>query len=138
MKKKLIDISDRDLPENSQFGFFFSFIFLMVGVYLKYLNFIFASYLFFFFTVICLIISYKKPEFLYPFNKLWMQFGFLIGIVVSPIILGFIFFGLLTPMGLIMRLFGRDELNLHVKKNQSHWKTYSPVNEGSESFKNQF
>jgi len=140
MNKKLIDISNKDLPKDSRFGLFFSFIFFICGIYLQYINIIYISYLLFIFSVILLIISFVRPKALNPLNKLWMQFGYLIGKIISPIILGIIFFGLLTPMSIIMRLFGRDELNLRFieNQNQSYWKPYKSINKESEKYKNQF
>ena len=51
-----------------------------------------------------------------------MRFGLLIGTIISPIILGCIFFILITPVSFFTRLFGRDELYIKLKSKQSHWK----------------
>ena len=58
-----------------------------------------------------LVITLLKENLLLGLNKLWMRIGFLLGMIVSPIILGIIFFGLVTPYGVVMRIFGRDELD---------------------------
>ena len=66
-----------------------------------------------------------------------MSFGFLLGIIVSPIIMGLIFFGIFTPIAILMRLFGRDELRLRFKKQSSHW-VIKDNDLQSETFKQQF
>ena len=68
------------------------------------------------------LITLINERALLPLNKLWMRFGQLIGIIISPIILGIIFFGIFTPYSLLMRLFGRDELQLKFGKRESYWK----------------
>ena len=50
-----------------------------------------------------------------------MRFGLLIGMFISPIVLGIIFFGLFTPYGLVMKIIGRDELHLKTSKDRSYW-----------------
>jgi hypothetical protein len=72
-----------------------------------------------------------------PLNKLWMRFGLLLAMIVSPIVLSTIFFGLFTPIALVMRLSRRDELRLKFYKKQSYWIVRrEPIK--SESFKHQF
>ena len=78
-----------------------------------------------------------KADLLHPLNKLWMRFGLLLGMIVSPIVLGAIFFLLFTPIAVLMRLFGRDELRLRFKKQSSHWIKREKETQ-SQSFKNQF
>ena len=73
-------------------------------------------------SVLFLSITLINDNLLLPLNKLWMSFGLLLGKIISPIILGIIFFGLFTPYGIILRLIGRDELNLKLKKTNSYWK----------------
>ena len=66
-----------------------------------------------------------------------MRFGLLLGIIVSPIVLGIIFFGLFTPIAMLMRMSGRDELRLKSVQKTSHWiKRGEPIKSGS--FKHQF
>jgi hypothetical protein len=66
------------------------------------------------FLFVTLLRADAKP----PANKLWTQFGLLLGIIVSPVILGIIGFRLFTPTSLVTRLFGRDELSLRFIKEQ--------------------
>ncbi|MDB2564391.1 SxtJ family membrane protein, partial [Amylibacter sp.] len=70
-------------------------------------------------------------------NKLWMSFGFLLGKIVSPLIIGIIFFALFTPIAVVMRLFGRDELRLRFKSKESHW-INREISMQPNSFRNQF
>ena len=78
------------------------------------------------------------PRLLAPFNLAWFKLGLLMGKVVSPIVLGIIFFVLLTPVAVIGRLFGRDELRLKRKAVQSYWIERVPPGPDGDSFKNQF
>jgi hypothetical protein len=62
-----------------------------------------------------------KSKILTPLNKLWFKFGIFLGKIVSPLVMGVIFFFVVTPIGLIMRLFGKDLLNLKYNLNKSYW-----------------
>ena len=88
-------------------------------------------------ALIFLLVTLVKSDALQPLNKLWMRFGHLLGMIVSPIILGIIFFGLFTPIAFVMWLSGRDELRLKFLKKPSHWISRNdPLK--SESFMHQF
>lgn len=130
-------LSEMELPSNRKFGLFFTFIFAVAAAYLyKYANITWA-YTFILASCIFLVITLVKSEILLPLNKLWIQFGLLLGIVVNPILLGIIFFGLFTPIAFIMRLNRRDELRLKFSNEVSHWISRNePIK--CESFKNQF
>jgi hypothetical protein len=67
-----------------------------------------------------------------------MQFGQLLGRLISPIVLGAIFFLIFTPVGLIMRLVGRDELKLKRRATKTHWQAMTSSEQTETSFKNQF
>ena len=88
--------------------------------------------------VIFLLITIIKPEILLPLNKLWMRFGFLLSLFVSPLIMAIIFFGIFTPIGLFMRIIGRDELKLKYSKNISNWKKRESINLFAIDFKKQY
>jgi len=66
-----------------------------------------------------------------------MRFGLLLGMIVSPIVLGLIFFALFTPIALFMRLFGRDELRLRLREKSTHWVRREETTQ-TNSFKHQF
>ena len=73
-------------------------------------------------AIILLLISYLKPHILHPLNKIWFKFGLLLGAIIAPIIMGIIYFIVLTPTGLIMRLIGKDLLNKKINKSvKSYW-----------------
>lgn len=69
---------------------------------------------------------------------MWMKFGYTLGIIVSPVILGIIFFGFFTPTSILMKLFKRDELRLKLLKKNSYWRRRTNENKGNETFYNQF
>jgi membrane-bound ClpP family serine protease len=126
-----------ELPSNRKFGFFFTAVFLVASAYFHVKTNTTGFYTFGVLAVICLLVTIIKAELLLPLNKLWMRLGHLIGMFVSPIVLGFIFFGIFTPIGIIMRIFGRDELGLKFQKKRSYWIKRETVFEFN-SFKNQF
>jgi len=125
-----------ELPSNRKFGFFFTFVFLAAGSFFYFTAATVAAFILFFLSGSFLAATLLKADILLPLNKLWMRFGLLLGMIVSPIVLGLIFFGLFTPIALVMRLAGRDELRLRFRKKSSHWIAREPV--PGESFKHQF
>ena len=125
------------LPSNQSFGFFFSSVFAFVGVYNYFSANIFLALVLMIFALIFLFITLINSDALEPLNKLWMRLGILLGRIVSPIVLGVIFFGLFTPIAILMRLSGRDELRLKFNRQLSYWISRGePIK--SESFKQQF
>ena len=72
-------------------------------------------------SIIFLVLGLLNSKILAPLNKLWFKFGILLGKIISPIIMGIIFFLVVTPIGLTMRIFGKDVLNLKYNKNISYW-----------------
>lgn len=129
--------SEVELPSNRKFGFFFTFVFAVAALYFFYASNITLAYVFVTVALIFLLITLIKSDALLPLNKLWMRLGFLLGMIVSPIVLGIIFFGLFTPIAILMRLSRRDELRLKFSNKPSHWIIRSELIK-SESFKNQF
>ena len=109
------------LPTNKKFGYFFSGIFLTISLYFLYSERFSTGYIFATLALLFVIITIIKADLLLPLNKLWMYFGYLLGIIISPIVLGIIFFGLFTPYSLVMRLMGRDELRLRKTNKKSYW-----------------
>ncbi len=127
------------MPSNKRFGYFFSIIFLGTSIFF-YIN--YSLFLFIFFIMlflIFLIFSIFFSKYLFLFNYLWFRFGLLLNVIVSPIILGMIFFFLFTPMSLIMKLFGRDELLLKMdNKKLSYWRERKTKYINPKSFEDQF
>ena len=68
-----------------------------------------------------LILGLINSQILTPLNKLWFKLGLLLGKIISPLVMGLIFFLVVTPIGLIMRILGKDVLNLKYNKNKSYW-----------------
>ena len=115
MKQKEIKTSS-----NKSFGLVFFVIFIIIALWplLNDGNIRIWSIIV---SIIFLILGLLNSKILTPFNKLWMRLGALLGIIVSPIVMGVVYFGIITPIGLIMKLFGKDVLNLKLDKNK---KTY--------------
>ncbi len=114
-------LSEVKLPSNRKFGFFFTTIFLLSSFYSYYIDIEIMVYILGAICGIFLIITITNPKVLLPLNKLWMKFGILLGMIVSPIVMGLIFFGIFAPIAIFMRLLGRDELRLCFKKKKTHW-----------------
>jgi len=76
-----------------------------------------------------------NSKILYPLNKIWFKFGILLGKIISPFVMGIIFFFVVTPIGLLMKVFNKDLLNLKFNKNKSYW---IEKNEPKSKMKNQF
>tara|TARA_B100000900_G_C20596312_1_gene723536 strand:+ start:2444 stop:2860 length:417 start_codon:yes stop_codon:yes gene_type:complete len=136
---KLFDekLSEIELPSNKKFGYFFTLIFLIITGYFflnKSLN---LAYVFATISITLFFITITKADLLLYPNKLWIQFGLLLGMIISPIVLGVLFFVLFTPTAILMKIFGRDELRIKFKKNTSYWiERETQIN--SDSFSNQF
>jgi len=126
------------LPSNKKFGIFFSLVFLIASQFFWFTQNNLFFYLFLFLAFIFLILSYAKPNSLKLLNQLWMNFGLLLGKIVSPFVLGLIYFLIFTPMSFIMKLFGRDELKLKIKTKKTYWLSRTETKLDSDSFKNQF
>ena len=129
--------SEVELPSNRKFGFFFTLVFAVAAAYFFEAVKMTWAYAFIAAALIFLIVTLVKSDVLLPLNKLWMRFGIMLGMIVSPIVLGLIFFGIFTPIASFMRLSGRDELRLKFSQRASHWIIRSePIK--SESFKQEF
>lgn len=132
-----MDLTKLKLPSNKNFGLFFTSVFFLISIY--YL--LEKSLLFYIFTSlfsIFLIITIVKPSLLKPLNKLWMMLGYLMGMIMNPIVMGIIFFLLITPIAIITRIFKRDELLIKKNDRRSMWNTRLDNQIKPESFNNQF
>lgn len=86
-----------------------------------------------------LVVALTFPKILAPLNKLWLKFGLLLYKVMNPLVLGLLFFLTITPIGLVMRMTGKDFLRLRMDKNaKSYWIDRAPPGPPPESMKNQF
>ena len=127
------------LPSERTFGFVFTGIFLIVAGYLwLYEGKPVAIQAFLVLAAAFLAFTLFMPIALRPLNKAWYKLGLLMGRVVSPIVLGILFFILITPIAIVMRLAGRDPLRLRKQDVQSHWIDRAPPGPAPTSFKDQF
>jgi polyferredoxin len=133
----MINFKDITLPSNRKFGVFFTAVFT-IGAYFTFNEAVTISYLLFFLAVIFCGITLISADTLLPLNKLWMGLGLFLGMIVSPLVLGIIFFGLFTPISLLTRLLGRDELSLRMESKASHWKERNADITEKVAFKQQF
>lgn len=133
-----MNFSDLELPSNRKFGYFFTAVFGLATAYFSYVGAGKTSFILFLIAQLLLLTTAVNADWLLPLNKLWMRFGLLLGMIVSPVVMGIIFFGLFTPISLIMRLFGRDELRLKLTSRESHWKERDSSATQDDTFKYQF
>jgi len=133
-----VNLSDIELPSDRKFGFFFTAIFLVIGIGFYIGSGSLTAYSFAAVGLLFLVVTLVKADLLHPLNKLWMRFGLLLGMIVSPVVLGVIFFGLFAPISLAMRLAGRDELRLRFEQKTSHWIFRESSQTQSDAFKHQF
>ena len=110
MKKVLVKISS-----NRSFGFLFFIVFLAISLWplksqedLRLWAFILS--------LTFLVLGILNSKFLTPLNKLWHKFGIFLGTIVSPVVMGIVFFIVVTPVGLIMRFLGKDLLRINKSK----------------------
>ena len=114
-------MDDIKLSSNRSFGIVFFIVFLLIAIYplinqgeVRIWSLIISS--------LFLLLGLLNSKILTPLNKLWFRFGLFLGKIISPIIMGVIFFLVVTPIGLIMRLFRKDILNLKLNnKKNSYW-----------------
>ena len=108
------------LPSNRNFGIVFFIVFLIISFYpLTYGGDISRWPLVI--SIIFLTLGLINSRILTPLNRLWFKFGIFLGKIISPIIMALIFFLVVTPTGLIMRILRKDLLNLKYNKSKSYW-----------------
>ena len=122
------------IGSNRSFGIVFFIFFLIVGTYpiffqgeLRIWSLIVS--------IIFLLLGIINSRFLTPLNLLWFKFGMLLGRIVSPIVMGLVFFLVVTPTGLIMRILNKNLLRLKKKNIKTYWIERSSI---KSDMKNQF
>jgi len=122
------------LPTNRNFGVVFFIVFLTIGLWpiLKNGEIRIWSIII---SLIFLILGLINSRLLNPLNKLWMKFGLILGQIIAPIVMGIIFFFVVTPTGTLLRIFGKDILMLKRNKNDTYWINKDNSND---NMKNQF
>ena len=108
------------VSSNKSFGIVFSIFFLLISVY-PLLNNDPIHYWSLFVSFIFLVLGLMNSKILSPLNLLWFKFGILLGKIVSPIVMGIIFFLVVTPISIILKIFGKDVLNLKFNNNKTYW-----------------
>ena len=106
---------------NRSFGLLFFIVFLIIGLWpLKNgdnLNLYFSIT-----SLIFLILGLLNSKLLSPLNKIWIKFGEILGVIIAPIIMALVYFVILTPVSLVVRVFGKDLLGLKfMNKQQTYW-----------------
>ncbi len=109
------------VSSNRSFGIVFSFVFLIIALW-PLLSEGQIRFWFLIASLIFLILGLLNSKILYPLNRLWFKFGILLGAIVSPIVMGIVFFLVVTPTAWIMRMLGKDLLGKkYDKKKDSYW-----------------
>ena len=126
------------LPSNRKFGYFFGIICLVLCIYLFLKDIFILSLLFFFISNLFILVGTFKPKALLPLNKLWMRFGLLLSKFINPLIIAIIFFIIISPIAVLARLTGRDELKLKKRMNKTFWTDKEISLNDEESFRKQF
>ena len=108
------------IGSNRSFGIVFFVVFILIGFYplLKDGN---LNIILILIGLIFLILGILNSRILTPLNKIWFKFGIFLGQIISPIVMGIIFFLVVTPIAFIMRVLGKDVLKLKKKTDNSYW-----------------
>ena len=108
------------ISSNRSFGILFSIVFAAIAFWpllnlgdIRVWSVIVSS--------IFLLLGLINSKLLYPLNLIWVKFGELIGKIVAPLVMALIFFIILTPIGLFLRLIGKDLLNIKLNNNKTYW-----------------
>jgi len=127
-----------ELPANRTFGWFFAAELAVVAAYAYWKAWSEIALVALVVAILSAAAALLAPQLLAPLNRLWYGLGMLLARIVSPIVLGIIFFVLIIPIALITRLFGRDELKLKRRSVGSYWIDRSPPGPKPNSLKNQY
>jgi len=113
-------MNDVKISTNRSFGIVFFVVFLIVSIYplLKGNDLRIWSLII---SLIFLILGLLNSRILSPFNRLWFKFGLFLGKIVAPIVMGLIFYLVVTPTSILMKIFKKDLLNLKFNKKKSYW-----------------
>ena len=128
----------QSLPPDSQIGWLISAMAAAIGVYAH------ASGELLFFVGACItgvttgLLAIFAPQFLRPLNRVWMTLADLLGRLVSPLVLGGLYFLIVSPLALVLRFFGRDELKLRATDAASFWRARDVDYDRRRSFRDQF
>ena len=106
---------------NRSFGILFFIVFLILSLWpLKNGNNI--NFYFLVVSIIFLILGSINSKLLSPLNKVWIKFGEILGLIIAPVVMGLVYFVILTPVSLIVKLFGKDLLGLKfLERKETYW-----------------
>jgi hypothetical protein len=113
-------MNDIKISSNRSFGLVFFVVFLLISIYPLLHGQIFRFWLLIV-AIIFLALGLLNSKILTPLNKIWFKFGLLLGSIVSPIIMSIIFFFVVTPISFVMKILGKDILNLKRNNNNTYW-----------------
>ena len=122
------------LPSNRNFGIVFAIVFLIISLWPLFSQNEVRSWSLIV-SIIFLTLGLTNSKLLSPLNKIWFKFGIFLGNFIAPIVMGIIYFFVVTPTGLIMKMLGKDLLNLKKSNKDSYW---IKKNNSNSSLKNQF
>jgi hypothetical protein len=108
------------IGSNRSFGIVFFIVFLLISIY-PLINQGELRIWSLLISLLFLILGIINSKVLSPLNKVWFKFGIFLGKIISPIIMGIIFFFVVTPIAFLMRILKKDLLNLKYNKNSSYW-----------------
>ena len=127
-----------EAPSNRSFGWTFTAFFILVGAYSLWRGGTAYPWDFGLGAVVA-VATIARPEWLAPLNRLWMKFGELLHRVVSPVVLGVIFYGVFTPVGFVMRMARRDTMKRKFEPTApTYWIRRNPPGPAVDSFRDQF
>ena len=113
-------MDDIKISSNRSFGIVFFIVFLLISIY-PLINQGELRIWSLLISLLFLILGIINSKVLSPLNKVWFKFGIFLGKIISPIIMGIIFFFVVTPIAFLMRILKKDLLNLKYNKNSSYW-----------------
>ena len=113
-------MDDIKIGSNRSFGIVFFIVFLLISIY-PLINQGELRIWSLLISLLFLILGIINSKVLSPLNKVWFKFGIFLGKIISPIIMGIIFFLVVTPIAFLMRILKKDLLNLKYNKNSSYW-----------------
>ena len=113
-------MDDVKISSNRSFGIVFFLVFLLIAFY-PLTNQADIRVWSLIISLIFLSLGLLNSKLLTPLNKIWFKFGIFLGKIVSPLIMGLIFFAVVTPIAFLMRILKKDLLNLKFSKNNSYW-----------------
>ena len=127
-----------EMPSNRSFGWLFTAVFTLAGAYSLWREGMFYPW-FFGIAGMTAAVTMIGPQWLAPLNRAWMKLGESLHRVVSPLVLGIVFYGLFTPIGFVMRLAGRDIMKRRFEPvATTYWVERDPWGPADDSFGEQF